>query len=69
MPEFSGVRVTMLDGGCANFLPGPSRPGVTQLTASVEGIWITVHAICPSGSGYVAARFSAFAVRGYEPIP
>jgi hypothetical protein len=69
VPEFSGIRVTMLDGGCFNFLPGPSRPGVTVFTASVDGVWISIHAVCPAGGGYVAARFSAFAVRGYEPIP
>lgn len=69
MPEFSGIRVTMLDGGCINYLPGRSWPGVTGFTAHVDGVWITVQAICPAGGGYVAGRWSAFAVRGYEPIP
>lgn len=69
MPEFSGIRVTFLDGGCRNFLPGPSCPDVTLFTASREPGWIVVHAVCPHGGGYLAAVFSAFAVRGYEPIP
>lgn len=68
-PELVGVRVTLRDGGCHNYLPGPSYPGVTRFTACVDGFWLTVQAVCPSSGGYLIARFSAFAVRGYELIP
>ena len=69
MTEFSGIRVTMLDGGCHNYLPGPSFPGVTRFNAYVEGFWLSVHAVSPAGGGYLVGRFSAFAIRGYELIP
>jgi len=68
VPEFSGIRVTMLDGGCHNFMPGPSFPGVTRFTAHVDGFWLTITAVCPSNGGYLLGRFSAFAIRGYELI-
>jgi hypothetical protein len=69
VPEFSGVRVTMLDGGCRNFLPGPSFPGVTMFTASREFGWLVIHAVCPRGGGYLACAFPSSAMREYEPIP
>ncbi len=59
MGQPCGIRVTLRDGVCRNFLPGPSHPGVSAFVASpdVTGHWLEVRAICPGLTGYVHCRF------------